>query len=112
MFLSEALDRTVTIFRLSSPPTGTGWGGDQEEVFVALGIVPCRFEVTDLDVFTIWTMAPSIAPRVQDRVQVSGYTELLDIIRVKPWSKADGSFHHYEIVAKAVYPTRVLTDAE
>lgn len=111
MNLAEALDRTLSIGRIPAV-TGVGWGGDMDDEYATVASsVPCRIEITDIDQYTIWIMDDVVTPRVGDLVLITDWEPQLEVIRVQHWTRSTAEFHHFEMAAKPVYPTRRFVDA-
>ena len=104
-----SLDRLGTFSRMPDTITGSDWGGDQSDVYVAYATdVPIRYEITKVDSFTLWISDEDVSPEAGDRVTIGTLT--LDIIRVQPWTRINGAFHHTEMTAHEPGIDRSLTD--
>ena len=105
------LDKVCSIERLSNV-TVTGWGGDQEDVYVEIAFdEPCRYEpnfgiasrteTSDVDLITLWLgISSDFTPAQRDHVLVDGM--VLDIIQLQTWTNLRGKPHHHELRCKDV----------
>jgi len=107
-------DRTATIQRIPSSPSDTDWGGDLSSDYVTVETdIDCRVELTDIETWTVW-MVPDTEPHYNDKllIDTDGINLELFVLRSKPYTRLDGTLHHYELTAKETPHTRVFADAE
>ncbi len=100
--LSLRADRSTEHLRWTK--SDDGWGGDEDVTLASIDTFKTRLEqvegVGEADRWDIWVFDQSVDLQDEDILIFRDPDLALVIRKVAPFTKLDGSFHHYEILTE------------
>jgi len=100
--LSLRTDRSTAHLRWTK--SSDGWGGDEEVTLAQIDTFKSRLEqvegVGEADRWDIWVFDQTVDLQDEDILIYTGVDLALVVRKVAPFTRLNGSFHHYEALTE------------